>query len=164
VTRLVTRAALDSDAQGLIALIGAVYDEYPGCVLDVPGEEPDLEAIASAYSQKGGQFWVAVESDRVVGCVGWVPSTDPETPADWIRLCKLYVARTHRRQGLASSLCARVEAAAQARGAGGIELWSDTRFLDAHRFYTRRGYQKQPRTRQLFDRSDTTEYYFTKRS
>jgi putative acetyltransferase len=48
------RAARDSDAGGLISLIGDVYAEYPGCILDVDGEEPDLRAICSAYAAKGG--------------------------------------------------------------------------------------------------------------
>jgi len=36
---LVTRPARDTDRDGLIALIGSAYAEYPGCVLDVEREE-----------------------------------------------------------------------------------------------------------------------------
>jgi putative acetyltransferase len=156
------RAALDSDAAGLIELIGSAYAEYPGCVLDVEREEPDLRAIASAYSRKGGSFWVAIEPQRgaLVGSVGWLPSS---TDAGWIELRKLYVARAQRRRGLASELCGRVEAVARERGAVGISLWSDTRFLDAHRFYAVRGYQQEPETRELNDLSNSVEYHFTKR-
>jgi putative acetyltransferase len=160
---LLTRAARDDDAAGLIELIGSTYAEYPGCVLDVDGEEPDLRAIASAYATKGGSFWVSIDeaSGALVGCVGWLPSAAPEM-SGWVELRKLYVARTHRRRGLASALCARVEAAARERGAAGVELWSDTRFLDAHRFYANRGYRQQPGSRQLFDLSRSSEYHFEK--
>jgi putative acetyltransferase len=160
---LLTRPARDADAEGLIELIGGIYAEYPGCVLDVDGEEPDLLAIASAYATKGGGFWVSIEeaSGALVGCVGWLPSADPRL-SGWVELRKLYVARTHRRRGLASSLCARVEEAARERGAGGVELWSDTRFLDAHRFYSSHGYRQQPGSRQLFDISRSSEYHFQK--
>jgi putative acetyltransferase len=161
------RVARDSDAGGLISLIGDVYAEYPGCILDVDREEPDLRAIGSAYAAKGGQFWVAVGGtdggdERVVGCVGWSPSSDPSR-AGWLELRKLYVARSHRRRGLASALCEHVEAAAHARSAPGIELWSDTRFEDAHRFYAQRGYERQSAVRQLFDLSQSSEYQFIRR-
>jgi putative acetyltransferase len=159
------RVAGDSDAGGLIALIGDVYAEYPGCILDVDREEPDLRAIATAYAEKGGQFWVAVDDvldERVVGCVGWSPSRDTSRPG-WLELRKLYVARSHRRRGLAGALCEHVEAAARARSAPGIELWSDTRFEDAHRFYNRRGYERQSAVRQLFDLSQSSEYHFIRR-
>ena len=161
--RLFTRPARDDDAASLIALIGGVYAEYPGCVLDVEREEPDLLEIASAYARKGGAFWVTVSAatEGVIGCVGWAPST-ASCLSGWVELRKLYVARSHRRRGVAASLCERVEAAARARAAGGVELWSDTRFLDAHRFYAGRGYEQQPGSRQLFDRSQSSEYQVRK--
>lgn len=158
------RAARDSDAVGLITLISDVYAEYPGCILDVDQEEPDLRAISSAYADKGGQFWVAVDGldERVVGCIGWSPSRDRSRPG-WLELRKLYVARSCRRRGLASALSEHVEAAARARSAPGIELWSDTRFEDAHRFYAHRGYERQGTVRQLFDLSHSSEYLFIRR-
>jgi GNAT superfamily N-acetyltransferase len=160
---LKTRAAQDSDAPGLIALIGSAYAEYPGCVLDVEGEEPDLLAIASAYARKGGGFWVTIDpiSAALVACVGWAPSRAPAL--GWVELRKLYVARAYRRRGLASECCARVEQVARARSAAGIELWSDSRFVEAHHFYAARGFERQSETRELFDLSHTTEYRFTKK-
>jgi GNAT superfamily N-acetyltransferase len=158
------RVARDSDAGALIALIGSVYAEYPGCILDVDREEPDLRAIFSAYAAKGGQFWVAVDGadEQVVGCIGWSPSSDRSRPG-WLELRKLYVARSHRRRGLAGVLCEFVEAAARARSAPGIELWSDTRFEAAHRFYAQRRYERQSGARQLFDLSQSSEYHFVLR-
>jgi putative acetyltransferase len=162
-SELLTRVARDADAAALIALIGSVYAEYPGCVLDVEREEPDLLAIASAYGARGGGFWVSIEpGGALVGSVGWLPSTGALESRGWVQLRKLYVARSQRRQGLASALCARVEAAARERGAPGIELWSDTRFLDAHRFYAGRGFSQLPGSRQLFDLSQSSEYQFVK--
>jgi putative acetyltransferase len=160
---LLTRAALDSDRDGLIQLIGNTYAEYPGCVLAVEQEEQDLLGIASAYAGYGGEFWVTLDpaSGGLVASVGWLPSSASERRG-WLELRKLYVARTHRRHGLASALVARVESAARERGAPGVELWSDTRFLDAHRLYARHGYQRGGQ-RQLFDLSHSVEYHFEKR-
>ena len=161
---LVTRAARDTDRDGLIALIAGAYAEYPGCVLDVEREEPDLLAIASAYARHGGEFWVSIEPERgaLVGSAGWVPSPAPEYRG-WRQVRKVYVARELRRAGLASSLLERIESAARAAGAPGIELWSDTRFSDAHRFYERRGFTRCAATRELFDLSHSIEYHFEKR-
>ena len=53
------RAARDRDAEGLISLIETVFSEYPGCGLDVEGEEPELLAIDTRYRARNGRFWVA---------------------------------------------------------------------------------------------------------
>lgn len=150
------RAARDDDASGLIALVGACFAEYPGCVLEVESELPELRRIASAFGAAGGQFWVAESSGLLVGSAGWAPSTG----GPGIELKKLYVARSWRRRGLASRLCGRVEAAARERGARYVDLWSDTRFREAHRLYERRGYVRGPHTRELGDLSNTVENYY----
>jgi putative acetyltransferase len=152
------RDATDDDADGLIALIGAVFDEYPGCILDVDGEMPELRRIASTFAEAGGRFWVAERDGRVVGSIGWSPAKEP----GGLELKKLYVARSERETGLGSRLVELVEHDARTRGARFIDLWSDTRFETAHRFYARRGWVKGPHTRELFDRSDTVEFYFRK--
>jgi putative acetyltransferase len=53
-----------------------------------------------------------------------------------------------------------VERAAREQGAGYVDLWSDVKFETAHRFYERRGYSRDGRTRELDDESDTVEYHF----
>ena len=49
----VLRAGRDDDAAGIIALIGACWAEYPGCVMDVDGEVPELRALATYYRRAG---------------------------------------------------------------------------------------------------------------
>jgi putative acetyltransferase len=152
------RDARDQDAPGLIALIGAVFSEYPGCVLDVDGELPELRRIASDFAEHGGRFWVAEQDAVIAGCIGFAPSAQ----AGGIELKKLYVSRALREAGLGSRLLELVEHAAEQLGATFIELWSDTRFVTAHRFYEKRGYVRTARTRELGDKSDTVEYHFRK--
>jgi len=152
------RAARDDDADELIALIGAVFDEYPGCVLDVDGEMPELRAIASAFSTAGGRFWVAEQARRLIGCIGLTPAI----AHGGVELRKLYVARTGRRRGLGSHLCGLVETEGRQRNAAFLELWTDTRFGDAHRLYERLGYVRLPETRDLHDKSATVEYHYRK--
>jgi putative acetyltransferase len=152
------REARDDDAPGLIALIGAVFAEYPGCVLDVDGEMPELRRIASSFAEAGGRFWVAARGALIVGCIGMAPASE----AGGIELKKLYVARELRKSGLGSRLVDLVEAQARAERATFIDLWSDTRFTTAHGFYEKRGYTRSSQTRELHDKSATVEYYFRK--
>jgi putative acetyltransferase len=153
----VIRAARDADAAGLIALVGGCWAEYPGCVLDLDGEVPYLRRIAGAYAEWGGAAFVAEDRGEVIGSVGWVPLAD-----GGVELRMLYVAAAARRRGLGERLAGLVEAAARERGAARVELWSDTRFLDAHRLYARLGYVRSGVSRELHDLSHTVEYQFHK--
>lgn len=155
---MLIRDARDDDAEGLIALIGGVFAEYPGCVMDVDGELPELRRIASYFEEHAGEFWVAERGGVVVGCVGWSPAKDP----GGVELKKLYVHASERQHGLGGRLVERVEARARELGATFIDLWSDTRFVTAHAFYERRGWKRGPTTRELYDKSHTVEYYFRK--
>lgn len=167
------RAARDTDSAGVIALIGAVFAEYPGCVLDVDLEEPELRAPASSFEA----FWVlearAAEGGPgvVVGCVGLGlhgPGDGEERAAgrgagrQVAELKKLYLARAHRGRGLGARLVRVVEDEARRRAAGEIELWTDTRFTTAHAVYARLGYQRTGRQRALNDLSATIEDHYVK--
>jgi putative acetyltransferase len=152
------RDARDDDAADLIELIGGVFVEYPGCVLDVDGEMPELRAIATSFRSWGGRFWVVERGARVIGCVGLTPSV--ESPDEGVELRKLYVDKTARGIGLGGALCDCVEGEARAFGKTFVELWSDTRFETAHRVYERRGYVRGPHTRDLHDKSASVEFYY----
>lgn len=151
----VLRDARDEDGQALVALIEPIFAEYDG-VLFILDEMPELMHIASTFGAEGGGFWVAERDGVVVGCVGWVPH------GDGVELKKLYVAKTEREQGLGRTLVERVEEAAARYGAAFVELWSDSMFLPAHRFYAKRGYVRDGRQRELDDASETIEFYFRK--
>ncbi|MBV8281219.1 MAG: GNAT family N-acetyltransferase [Candidatus Eremiobacteraeota bacterium] len=153
------RDARDDDAAGLIALIGATFAEYPGCVLEVDHEMPQLKAIATAFAELRGRFWTAQRDGVIVGCGGIAPAHDPSGS----ELKHLYVAKAARRMGVGTALTGLVEAEAARRGAAFIELWSDTRFLDAHRLYERLGYARLPDTRELNDLSNSVEFHFIKK-
>lgn len=152
------RAGRDEDADGFIALIGACWAEYPGCVMDVDGEVPELRALATYIAGKRGALWVAEADGRIVGMV----ATYPEAPATWA-ISRMYVERAHRGTGLAQRLLDTAEHHAITAGATRLALWSDTRFERAHRFYERRGYARSDGTRELHDLSNTTEFHFMKR-
>ncbi len=151
------RAITPADADAVIGLVAAAYAEYPGCVLDLPGVDDDLPVLAERLTSAGGAGWVVERSGEVVACAGWAPK-GPESA----ELKRLYVGPSARRSGLGQGLVGHVVEVARAAGVRWLELWSDTRFADAHRLYERTGFARLPETRDLHDPSNTTEYHFVR--
>lgn len=149
------RFGRDGDADDVIALVGQCFSAYPGCVLDLPGLDADLPEIAQNFRDQGGLFWVAEEQGRIVGMIGYTP-----LDRDAVELKRLYVAPEKRRLGLATRLFYLVLDRAEKIAAGRIDLWSDSRFLEAHAFYRRHGFVRPGDRRYLNDPSQTTEYLF----
>ncbi|HEY7948942.1 MAG TPA: GNAT family N-acetyltransferase [Acidimicrobiales bacterium] len=152
------RPARDSDGGGLIELVGSCFSEYEGCVLDTETEMAHLLAVASHFASAQGRAWVAEADHRVVASIACRPAADP----GGLELQMLYVLAPWRRRGLGSRLVALVEGEARRRGSAFVDLWSDTRFTDAHRLYRSLGYRQAPGDRELHDLSATREYHFSK--
>ncbi|MEE9195867.1 MAG: GNAT family N-acetyltransferase [Alphaproteobacteria bacterium] len=150
------RQGRDADSPGLIALVGGCFEEYEGCVPDLEGIDADLVDPATAFKRQGGRLWVAVAGRKIVGSIGYALDQGRET----VELKKLYVNRAFRRRGLASRLYDLVRGAAVDHGAAAIDLWSDTRFHQAHAFYLSKGFEQLAESRFLNDPSKTTEYHF----
>jgi putative acetyltransferase len=158
VEELLVRPARDDDAQELFGLIALCFAAYPGCYVDPHDDLHDLLSPVAAGASRGGRFWV-VEDCR--GRVGACVSVDfPEQ--DIAELHRVYVRPDLRRRGLAERLVGLAEGEARQRGATRIVFWTDTRFLDAHRFYRRLGYQPTGAERELGDISHSREYRFEK--
>lgn len=151
------RAARDEDADGIISLIGRCFDEYEGVYLDVENEEPILKTFGSGFKSIGGESWVLECSGIIKACIGWTPTDNG------VELKKLYLDQDLRGQGLAETMVNLVLDAAQKRGVDEIELWSDTKFTRAHRFYEKNGFERTQDLRALNDISDTTEYRFIRK-
>lgn len=155
--RLTIRQAEDADSGQVAALIATCWVAYPGCILDIQGEEPILRAIASNFRAKQGRFWVVCRDDWVIGCVGIAPTPKGQADAE---LLKMYVHPRQRRRGVARMLEQQAAATAKAWGAKTLDLWTDTRFAEAHAFYASIGYTKTDRLRSLNDLSNTSEFHF----
>jgi GNAT superfamily N-acetyltransferase len=152
------RPGRDSDADGFIALIGACWAEYPGCILDVDGEVPELRALATYFAQAGGALWAAEHEGALVGMAAARPMNQD---AAW-EICKVYVAKRMRGGGLAHALLSAAESQAREAGAERLVLWTDTRFEAAHRFYEKRGFVRQGSIRILDDISNSLEFRYAK--
>ena len=142
-------------------------------MLNVDAELPELHALATYYTEKGGALWTAEAGGGVVGMIAVVPRDD----GIW-EICRLYVLAPWRGAGLAHRLLDQAEAHAcapgithprppgathpRAPGATRLVLWSDTRFERAHRFYERRGYVRAGPIRVLNDLSNSLEFGYAK--
>jgi GNAT superfamily N-acetyltransferase len=162
------RPVRDTDGPALEVLIGGAWSEYEGCVLDVDAEERWMRAPATTYSgdetpghgRYRGAMWVVEDATAPAGLAASVAVR--ETAPGTVELKSLYVSPAARRRGLGAALTHRVEREARRRGAQVVELWTDTRFADAHRLYERLGYVASGQTRDLHDLSNTREYYYTR--
>ncbi|MFQ3622253.1 MAG: GNAT family N-acetyltransferase [Acetobacteraceae bacterium] len=152
------RPGRDEDAEGFIALIGACWSEYPGCILDVDGELPELRRLASHVADRGGALWAAEADRRIVGMIVATPMREDEA---W-EVSRLYVARDRRGSGLAAALLGAAESHARAAGAKRMVLWTDTRFEPAHRFYEKHSYVRSGSIRVLDDLSRSLEFRYAK--
>ena len=153
--RILLRAARDADAEGVIALIGAVYAEHPGNVLDVEREERGLLAPASSFER----FWVLERDGEVAGCI----AAATREPGRRVELKKCYLEPALRGQGWGRRLIGCVEDHAREKGCREIELWSDTRFTAGHRAYEGLGWRRTGAVRELHDLSRSVEWHFLKR-
>jgi len=148
------RPATDDDSAGIVRLIGGVFAEFDGCVLDLEGIDADL--LHPASSSAIDRFWVMDLGGSVVG-TGACSFHD-----GCVELKKMYIRADFRGRGYGGKLVDLVEQTALQRGVRRVELWSHTRFFGAHGMYRHIGYVQGDRTRELHDPSNTREYHFTK--
>ncbi len=146
------RPTVPADVPGILALIGEVYAEYD-CVLDAEGEERHLLEPGPYFRARGGEFWVVENEGRVLATVAVLLHEDSG------ELKSLYVQRSLRRQGWGHRLTMLAVDYARQNNRPKMVLWSDTRFLDAHRLYRGLGFQETG-VRELYDSNNTIEYGF----
>lgn len=154
---MLLRPGRDTDAEGLIALVARCWADYPGCVLDLEREERKLLALATHFAARGGALWVAEDGDAITGMAAVQPAED-----DAWEIAKLYVHPDGHGAGLAHRLLDTAEAHAVTQGARRLTLWTDTRFIRAHRFYEKRSYVRSGPIRALDDLSRSLEFNYAK--
>lgn len=146
------RLATNADVDEVVRVIRAVYDEY-GFAWEEGGYHADLYDLEGAYFQVGDLFYVAEWEGEMVGTAAL--ELFPKIPGGqdtvvshngYRRVAgadcsieRLYVHPNGRRKGIGRALMARVVEDARDKGRTRMEIWSDQKFIDAHRLYERMG-------------------------
>lgn len=100
-------------------------------------------AFAAIARSPENQLFVACDGERVVGTfqLTFIPNLTGRG-ALRVKVESVKVASARRSQGIGAEMMAHAEAVARARGARLLELTSNGRRADAHRFYERIGYEQ----------------------
>ena len=150
---VITRATR-ADAQGVIDLIGRVFVEY-GWIWEPATEVPDLLRWTPHYEPPHGAFFVVREGERIVGSVGVNRVGDGTA-----ELHRLYLDPALRGRGLGEALVNTILDWCRTHGVPRLVLWSDTRFMHAHRLYLRTGFRQTGERDLPEDINQTREYSF----
>jgi putative acetyltransferase len=146
------RTTIPSDVPAIHSLIAEIYAEYD-CKFDVEEEERHLLTPGPYFRASGGEFWVVEAEGEILATVAVMLHEDAS------ELKSLYVHPSLRRQGWGRKLTELAMEHARLAGKSRMFLWSDTRFLDAHRLYRSMGFEKCGE-RDLHDVNNTSEYGF----
>ena len=129
------RPAVNRDAAGVIAVVQAGMQEL-GIARTPQQTARDLGDLEATFVASGGTFDVAVAPDgSTVGCAG-IEVIDAST----CRLRAMYVAASHRRQGIARRLLERMTAFARSRRFQRMELETSSAMRAARALYTAAGF------------------------
>ncbi|MGE3180559.1 MAG: GNAT family N-acetyltransferase [Phycisphaerae bacterium] len=150
------RPAASADVKPLQELIAACYAEYD-CVLDPDNLDADLFRPGEDMRRAGGDFFVLQNHEsEILACIGFT------IHGDIGELKRLYVAPSARKRGLGAAFTEFIHEKICECGCNRAVLWSDTRFLNAHRLYEKYGYRRTGNERDLHDINCTREFEFAR--
>lgn len=124
-------------ASAVAALILAIQRDEFGIAITLR-DQPDLADISGFYQSGAGQFWVAIDDGDVVGTIALRDIGDGLGA-----LRKMFVAAAYRgsRHGTAARLLRALLDHAKERQLRAVYLGTTARFLAAHRFYEKYGFE-----------------------
>lgn len=131
----------DADQRGILNVILPIQQQEFGIPV-TEADQPDLAHIAAFYQSGTGGFWVARARDEVVGTVGL-----KDIGSGQAALRKMFVASPFRGRelGVAGKLLDALLAHARTQGVVEIFLGTTDKFLAAHRFYEKKGFEELPK-------------------
>lgn len=127
-------------AAGVVAVILPIQQaefEIP-ITLDA---QPDLQDIGAFYQHGNGNFWVALDGERLVGTLGLLDIGGAQCA-----LRKMFVGAAYRGAGhrVAGRLLETLIVWCRERKVREVFLGTTARFLAAHRFYEKNGFDEIP--------------------
>lgn len=99
-------------------------------------DQPDLMEIQDFYIAGGGNFWLALDGDQVVGTIALIRLENKN-----LALRKMFVKKEYRRHKVGQLLLDTAIEFAQAKGYKAIYLGTITTFEAAIAFYKKNGFE-----------------------
>lgn len=132
------RRFVPSDEQGVSALILPIQREEFDIAITAE-DQPDLRAIPTFYQTGTGDFWVAVQGERVIGSIAL-----KDIGSGQAALRKMFVAAPFRGRefSVAARLLSRLVEESTGKGVTDVFLGTTDKFLAAHRFYEKHGFRE----------------------
>ncbi|MFP6581744.1 MAG: GNAT family N-acetyltransferase [Candidatus Hydrogenedentota bacterium] len=140
------REATAADTEFIIRLIGDLYRDY-GFEICLEDAEADLADIAKHFEP--GSFMVLCDDNDTVRATVALTADSERPDVAWMK--RLYLDATLQGEGHADRLLEWALGRACAIGCTRVELWSDTLFERAHRFYTKHGFRHDGVIRHMTD-------------
>jgi GNAT superfamily N-acetyltransferase len=129
----VIRAATGADSAALARLIGQLG--YTAAASDIAGR-------LAAMGAEGRLVLVAEFDGAVIGCLSTSTMRVLHRPAPVGRISMMVVDEALRGRGIGAAMLRAAEEALAGQGCYMVEVTSQVRRIDAHRFYERLGYER----------------------
>lgn len=122
--------------QGIVDLILPIQQQEFGVPITIK-DQPDLQNISSFYQKENGNFWVAVDEQKVVGTIALVDMGNRQ-----VALRKMFVHKEYRgkEKGTAQALINTLLEWANQKQLQAIFLGTIDTMKAAHRFYQKNGF------------------------
>ena len=134
--RIVPFASQHAQAIGAL-IVGIQRDEF-GIPITL-ADQPDLENIPAYYQRGGGNFWVALAEGEVVGTLALL---DIGNQQGALRKMFVHASYRGRKHGISLRLLETLLEWSRERGLKDVYLGTTEKFLAAHRFYERNGFER----------------------
>lgn len=118
----------------IIDLILTIQNEEAKISLPLE-EQPDLKDIKKCYQENGGQFWLAVEDNEVIGTIGLMLKEN-----HCAVMKKFFVKKAYRAQKIGLALYETLLAYAKENDVSYVILDTPGVAVQSHRFYERAGF------------------------
>jgi N-acetylglutamate synthase-like GNAT family acetyltransferase len=140
VSDLAVRPYEPSQKEAVATLITSIQRGEFGIPITL-ADQPDLQDIPGFYRKGRGNFWVAMRDGAVVGTIALIDIGEGQGA-----LRKMFVHPDHRggKPGAATVLLDTLLNWAKGKGLEEILLGTTDKFLAAHRFYAKNGFDEIP--------------------
>lgn len=102
-------------------------------------DQPDLQNIKGFYQKNNGNFWVALADNKVIGTISLL-----DIGSEKAALRKMFVEKNYRgsQHGISKALLNTMLSWAGEKSLKSIYLGTTSKFLAAHKFYEKNGFQQ----------------------